>query len=512
MRLQVLFAQLLLVLVAVWAPAGTALAEQVPAPSAEARAAWGFDRSDLPPHPGARFGVLANGMRYALMRNALPSGSLSVRLRFDAGASVEAARELGFMHLIEHLIFHGTPNIPEGSLALMMAHRGMQRITDFNAFTSYEETVYRLDMARSDTAARDAALMLMREAAGNLSFGRRAVEGAKRKVREEIRARDAVKDRLTTAQNAFFAPGTPIARGPVAGTVSSVGRADGAALRRLYELHYLPNRAVLVAVGDFDPVAAEAEIAARFADWKAKASPPQPPVAPSVASGGGTRFRVFAHPKAATAVTIASVGPLARTADAAAPRDASFLEHLGAEMMGRRLARIAAAPDAPLLGASVAIYDHFSTVRVASLDLAARDGDWSRALRAGSLELGRVLAQGFSEAEFAEQLGVSRSALAHAAAPRTTPALADAIVDAAARGIVFTVPADPAAASAYLARLRLDDVNAAFRSAWSRNGRHIFLSHNRRVREEEVARAWLQASTAAARGSSAPSHRLPHAD
>jgi zinc protease len=451
-------------------------------------------------------------MRYALMRNAVPGGSLSLRLRFDAGASVEGERELGFMHLLEHLIFHGTPNIPEGSLALMMAHRGMRRITDFNAFTSYEETVYRLDMARSDAAARDAALMLMREVAGNLSFGRRAVEGAKRKVREEIRAREAVKDRLTTAQNAFFAPGTPIARGPVAGTVASVGRANGAALRRLYELHYLPNRAVLVAVGDFDPATAEAEIAARFGDWKTKAAPPQSPPPPLIVSGRRTQFRVFNHPKAPTAVTIASVGPLARSADAAAPRDAGFLEHLGAEMMSRRLARIASAPDAPFLDPSVAIYDHFSTARVASIDLAARDRDWRRALRAGALELNHVLAEGFSKDELAEQLAVSRNALARAAAQRTTPALADAIVDAAGRGIVFTVPADPAATSAYLARLRLDDVNAAFRSAWSRNGRHIFLSHNRRVPEAEVAEAWPAASNSSRGGSSALSHRPPHQD
>ena len=507
-----MFGKLLLALVFAFLPAAV-LAER-PAPSEAARAAWGFDRSDLPPHPGVRFGVLPNGMRYALMRNAVPAGGLSVRLRIDAGASVEGERELGFMHLIEHLIFHGTPNIPEGSLPLMLAHRGMRRLEDLNAFTLYDETVYRLDMARSDAAARDAALMLMREIAGNLVFTRRAVAGAKRKVREEIRTRDYLKDRLATAQNAFFAPGTAIARGPVAGTVRSVDSADGTAMKRLYETHYVPAKATLVIVGDFDPEAAEAEIAYRLADWSAQGASAKEARSTAVASDRGTRFRLFVDPAAPTAVTIAAVGALGAVKDASAPRDAHFLEHLGAEMLNRRLARLASAPDAPFVSASAAIYDHFATARVAMLELAARDRDWRRALEAGASELGRVLRSGFSSAEFAEQLAASNRALARAAAPRTTPALADAIVDAAGRGIVFTAPADPAASAAYLGRIQLADVNAAFRAAWDRHGRHIFLSHDRRIPQAAIEAAWQAAApadrlTAATLTSNNPLERAP---
>ena len=497
--MRMVFGKLLLALALALLPAAAVHAQEPP-PSDAARAAWGVDRSDLPPHPGVRFGVLPNGMRYAIMRNAVPAGGLSVRLRFDAGASVEVERELGFMHLIEHLIFHGTPSIPEGSLPLMLEHRGMRRFDDFNAFTLYDETVYRLDMARSDAAARDAALMLMREIAGNLVFAPRTVAAARRKVREEIRARDSVKDRLATAQNAFFAAGTAIARGPVAGTARSVGRASPAALKRLYETYYVPERAILVVAGDFDPAAAEREIAGRFADWtrQGRGAAAEPRSA-AIAEDRGAHFRLFVDPHAPTAVTIASVGPIARTKDASAPRDAHFLEHLGAEMLNRRLGRLASAPDAPFLSASAATYDHFATARLSALELSARDRDWRRALESGASELGRALRSGFSEAEFAEQLAASRHALARAAAPRTTPTLADSIVDAAGRGIVFTVPADPAASSAYLNRIRLGDVNAAFRAAWARHGRHIFVSHNRRIPEAAIAAAWQAA---------APEHQL----
>lgn len=454
--------------------------------SAAARAAWGFDRSDLAPHPAVRFGVLANGMRYALMRNAVPRGAMSVRLRFDIGASDEGKKERGFAHLLEHLIFHGTPKIPEGSLPLMLAHRGMRHWSDMNAFTSYDETVYRLDLMRADAPARDAALMVMREIGSNLLFTKAVVEGAKRKVREEIRARDLVQDRITTAQNAFFAPGSAIARGPVAGTVSEIGRATPAGLRSLYQRHYLPSRATLIVVGDFAPNAVEAEIAARFSDWRARdAAPPDPP-SPSIPRRTSTEAKLFVHPKAPTSVTIAVAEPLGG-GDAGRRRDVQFLQHLAAEMLNRRFARIATGGAPPFAEANLAVYDHFATVRLARIELAAKERDWRAALTAGARELTRAFRDGFSQEELDEQLSYSRRSLARAAAPRTTGALADAIVDAVGRGIVFTEPAEPAATQAYLARIRLEDVNAAFRAAWEGKGRLIFVTHNKRVPKGEAA-------------------------
>jgi zinc protease len=490
-------ALLLAVLAAAIPLAGTAAAQE-PEPSSSARTAWGFDRSDLAPHPAVRFGVLPNGMRYALMRNAVPAGAMSVRLHLAGGAMLEGEREQGFMHLIEHMIFHGSANIPEGALPLMLAQRGLRRWTDFDAYTSHDETVYRLDLAQADAGARETALTLMREIAGNLAFTRRGVAGAKRRVREEIAARDAVQDRIATAQNAFFLPGTRLARGPVAGTSASVRRASAAALRRIYALHYVPSRATLVLVGDFDPTAAEAEIVARLSGWRVAPTPHTPPQPVSTDRRQGIRTRLFVDPAAPTMVTIATVAPLAATEDAAGRRDWHFLEHLAVEMLNRRLARLAAGPDPPFARAGAAAYDHFSTARIARIEAEAADRNWRRALSHTAFELRRALEDGFSPAELAEQLAASRRGLARDAAPRTSSALADAIVETAGRSIVFTATAGPAASEAYLARVRLADVNAAFSRAWAAPGRLIFLSHNRRIpnADAEIAAGWARAVAA----------------
>jgi zinc protease len=458
-----------------------------------ARAAWGLDQAGLQPHPGVRLGVLANGMRLALMPNAAPAGGLSVRLHIDAGAAVEGAREQGFMHLIEHMIFHGSRNIPEGALPVMLARGGLTRWTDFSAYTTYDETVYRLELGRADIGARGTALLLMREIADRLRFTDGNVAGAKLKVREEIEGRDAVQDRLTSAQNSFLLPGTSLDRGPVAGGQADVRRADPDGPRRLYGSWYVPGRATLVLVGDFDPALVESEIAARFSDWRAGGAEgaPQPPGA--VRAGRGIEARAFIDRAAPTAVTIASVRAIGGAGDSGADRDERFLAGLGSEMLGRRLARLARAPHSPLTGATAAIYDHFSAARVASLDLAANERDWRGALRLGAAELRRAIDGGFTQAELAEQLAGSRRGLAASSAPRTSPALADAIVDAVGRGLVFTQPGNPAAADAYLAQVRLAAVNAAFRAAWASADRLIFVSHDRPVPRAQAAirETWL---------------------
>jgi len=482
------------------APLAPACAEN----SAAVARAWGFDRSDLRPHPGVRFGVLANGMRYAVMRNAVPGDGLSARLHIAAGATAQGARQDGYMHLIEHLIFEGSANLPRGALLLMLPSQGLRRFADFNAATAPGETLYRLDIAKADARARATVLTVMREVASQLVFDRRTVARAKTAVLAELAGRDTVRDRIIAAQTAWLMPGRRPAGAALAGSAGSIRGAGGEALRQLYARTYVPERTTLVLVGDFDPVAAEAEIVARFADWQAQR--PLPPPSPTTTSGATAatpvaaaprrrRAGLFVDPAAPTSVVIAAVGAVTG-ADAVDGRDTAFNQHLAAEMLSRRLARTA-----PSSGGSAAVYGDFGTARVARIDLAAPDRDWRRALRTGSDALAAVLATGFTQAELDAQLAVSRDALLAAAAPRSNPRLADGIADAVGRGIVFTAAANASAALAYLDRVRLAEVNAAFRTAWSGRERLAFVTHDEDIPGGEAAVAAALMEGAGAPGS-----------
>ena len=49
-------------------------AQAVPPPTP-----WAHEASDIAPDPAVRFGALPNGMRYALLKNQLPPGAVSIR-------------------------------------------------------------------------------------------------------------------------------------------------------------------------------------------------------------------------------------------------------------------------------------------------------------------------------------------------------------------------------------------------------------------------------------------------
>src|SRR5262245_33423351 len=50
---------------------------------------WLFQGSDLPVDKAWHFGVLPNGLRYAVRQNKYPANSLAIRVRMDAGALME---------------------------------------------------------------------------------------------------------------------------------------------------------------------------------------------------------------------------------------------------------------------------------------------------------------------------------------------------------------------------------------------------------------------------------------
>ena len=69
---------------------------------------WLYQNSDVPVDTSWTFGVLENGLRYAVKDNGVPPGQVSVRVRIDVGSLMERDDERGFAHFLEHLAFRGS--------------------------------------------------------------------------------------------------------------------------------------------------------------------------------------------------------------------------------------------------------------------------------------------------------------------------------------------------------------------------------------------------------------------
>ena len=74
---------------------------------------WLYRGSDVPQDKEWVFGELSNGLRYAVRKNGVPPGQVSIRVRIDAGSLNEREDERGFAHFIEHLVFRQSKYLGE---------------------------------------------------------------------------------------------------------------------------------------------------------------------------------------------------------------------------------------------------------------------------------------------------------------------------------------------------------------------------------------------------------------
>jgi zinc protease len=334
--------------------------------------------------------------------------------------------------------------------------------------------------------------------ASELTLSPEGVTRARAEIIAEVRQRSGPDDRRDRDQIAFFTPGTRIARVSLTGNEGDAGAITAEGLRRLYEVYYTPDRATLIVVGDMDPAWLEGQIAARFGDWRARPSESNDVVATGSRIGAderlelvtGTSFRILVAPVGPTWATVASVTPLGG-GDAAAPRDQGFLQSLGADMLAARVTGHRGG-DRPFMDADAAVEDYYRTARIARFAVRALDNDWHMALGVAEQELRCALRNGFTPDELAielvresERLGVFRGL-------ETSTTIADRLVEMTGMGVVPTAPGRPEDTRAYLASIRLDQVNAAFRAAWAAPGRRVHLSHDRPIEggETAVAQAW----------------------
>ena len=102
-------------------------------PAIEAATSWEHEGSDIPADPKWVTGTLANGLRYAVRRNAIPADTIAIRVRMDVGALDETPAQQGWSHLIEHMVFRGTAQYPDGDAVRIWQRLGAHFGSDTNA-------------------------------------------------------------------------------------------------------------------------------------------------------------------------------------------------------------------------------------------------------------------------------------------------------------------------------------------------------------------------------------------
>ena len=452
--------------------AGAVHAADVPASPAPLPQ-WPQVHSDIAAEADVRFGVLPNGLRYAIMHNATPPGLTSLRLRIGSGSLQERDDQRGLAHFLEHMAFKGSTHVPPGEMLKILERKGLAFGPDSNAFTLFDQTFYKLDLPKSDEDRIDTGLFLLREVAGELTLDQSAMDSERGVVLSEERLRDSPSKAVSNWQRDFIFEGQRVAERDPIGSVDILKTAPVSLIREFYEAYYRPENATLIAVGDFDPDAMEAKIRSRFADWRGRGDPgPQPDLGQPRARG--ETFRMLIRTGAPGLYAVTWVQPYDGAPDTWADERRRMVDDLGLAILNRRLSRIAEQPGAPFLSASFSRSNVLHSSRLTSLSLVSAPHTLDKAVGAAVLEQRRIVQYGVTGQELTEVLSNTRASWAAAAAGSSTrgsQALADGLLTSVANETVFKSPqatADFVEAAAK--SLRPEDVDDALKAAFSGSG------------------------------------------
>ncbi|MEW9856207.1 M16 family metallopeptidase [Novosphingobium sp. M1R2S20] len=405
---------------------------------------WDFETSDIAPDPAFRFGQLPNGLRYIIRRNSNPAGTALVRMDVAVGSLDERKAERGYAHFVEHMAFNGSTRVAEGGMVRLLERYGLAFGADTNASTSFDRTIYKLDLPTNDTELLEIALMLMRETASELTIAPEAVNRERGVILAEMRDRNTWQMRDTIANTQFFYPKARFAKRYPIGIASTLEQATAAKLQAFYRRGYVPHKVTLIIIGDLDPELVEARVRAHFADWREQRSRAQPDAGP-VPPKDKDRTTIYVDPAVSERITIARNGPWLDERDTVAQRQEDLLRRVGYAIVNRRLQRLSRQADPPFRGAGFGTGDVFEAARSTRLIVDTVDRKWRRGMIAATREYRRALIYGFSAAEVEEQVANLRTSLesaAGSASTRTNGALAGAALALISEGKIPTHPRD----------------------------------------------------------------------
>ena len=347
---------------------------------------WIYEGSDVPRDEEWIFGELPNGLRYAVRKNGVPPDQVSVRVRIDAGSLHEEDSELGYAHLLEHLLFRESRYLGPAEAIPTWQRLGATFGSDTNAETSPTHTVYKLDLPNVNEAKLAESMKLLSGMVRSPVLSDANVKAEVPIVLAEKRERGGPGERAGNASREVLFSGQRLATRTPIGTEETLGAATGDSVSAFYKRWYRPENAVIVAAGDMDPLQLAAEIEKWFGDWQGEGpAVPAPdfgdPVAPAGADPENPvgEVGVVVEPDLPRSFTYAVMRPWRPVQDTVAYNEGLLRDALAQALINRRLESRARAGGSYLY-AQVSQDDVSRSADMTFVSFAPLTSDWKAAL------------------------------------------------------------------------------------------------------------------------------------
>ncbi len=251
----------------------------------------------IPVDPMITKGVLDNGLTYYVKYNGVPGNRCELRLAVNAGSILENDDQQGLAHFVEHMAFNGTENFEKHELIDYLESIGMRFGPEINAYTSFDETVYMLQLATDSIEVLETGFKVLYDWAHLVSFEDEEIDKERGVVIEEWRLGQGADNRMRDKQFPVLFKGSKYANRLPIGQKAVLDTFKHEALKSFYKEWYRPDLMAVVAVGDFNPEEIEKIITDQFSDIPLKESPKER-VDYTVPDNKETLFAIASDPEA----------------------------------------------------------------------------------------------------------------------------------------------------------------------------------------------------------------------
>lgn len=224
-------------------------------------------KTKIPIDPSFRTGTLKNGMQYFIKKNSKPENRVELRLALKAGSIVEDEDQKGLAHFIEHMEFNGSEHFTSNQLINYLEKVGTKFGPDLNAYTSFDETVYMLQVRSDEEAQLDTGLLVIYDWAGKAAFDHNEIDKERGVVISEWRTRLSPGQRMSQKYYPKLYKGSRYAERLPIGDPDIVKNASYETIKRFYKDWYRPNLMAVIVIGDIDVDKMENKIKSMFSSF-----------------------------------------------------------------------------------------------------------------------------------------------------------------------------------------------------------------------------------------------------
>ncbi len=351
----------------------------------------------VPQDASVRIGTLPNGITYYIKANQKPENRAELRMAVKAGSMQEDPDQLGIAHLVEHMAFNGSRNFTKNELINYMESVGSRFGPHLNAYTSFDETVYMLQVRTDEADHFDKGMLILRDWAEGITFEGEEIDKERGVVISEWRSRLSAEQRMQQEYlplmyyRSRYAERLPIGDPEILKTVSYE------AVRRFYKDWYRPDLMAILVVGDFDMDTVEQKIKNQFDSIQPAAK--REKVNAAFQPHDETFARVITDPEASTSrVEIIYKHKFNQIENILDYRE-RLVYNLYNRMLGKRLAEIARRSDPPYIFGFTGYSQDAGDLATYSSTAIAEAKNIRRAYQTLLEENQRVLQHGFKDSE-----------------------------------------------------------------------------------------------------------------